>query len=539
MPIMTGGEALLQSLKRNRVDTVFSLVGNQLATFYDAWIEHPEIREIGVRHELGGGYMALGYAWASGKPGVCVTVGGPGALHAAGAMGTAAAGNLPVLLISGQVSTSLLGKDRRVPHQFDAQAEVFARITKGARVVRDPAAISYAVNEAFYVMTSGVPGPYELEFPVDVLDAKADIQILDPLAPPPPSAADREVLEKAAEEIARASHPAILVGFGAILAGASDQVRTLAELLRAPVYTSFKAKGVIPEDHPQCMGATSDSGGITSPIAPETDLVLALGTRMVVWTKGPRALPKGKRVIQFDLDPRRFGVAYPVEISVVGDLRQSLSELLPLLRTRKLPGMDRDWPAMKQERLGAMRRAAPQSVPLLESLRQVLPRNTIVGADVTSLGGWSGLALDVYEPRTYLSTTYFTTLGLGFPVALGAKVAHPNRPVVHISGDGAFLFNSQELETARRYGLAVVTVIIDDSGYGTVRSVLMKQFGRSKGDSFGNPDWVKLAEAYGARCFAVKELDDIPSAVAQALSVEGPSLVVAKHGTLPPYTMSV
>ncbi|MBI2910253.1 MAG: thiamine pyrophosphate-binding protein [Chloroflexi bacterium] len=387
MPSMTGGEAVLQSLGRHQIDTIFGIAGNQLGAFYDAWIDHPEIREVGVRHEQGAAYMALGYAWSTGRPGVCATIGGPGALNTACAMATAASANIPVLLMSGQVISSQLGEDKRAPHQLYGQTEIFRKLLKGVRVAHSVTEIPDAVSEAFYVMSDGVPGPFELELPRDVLGAKADIRIPEPITPTPPQPSDRAVLESIAEEIAKASRPAILAGFGAVLSGASKEVRALAEMLKAPVYTSFKSKGIIAEDDPHCMGATGEMGGITSPFDPDADLILALGTRINVWSKGPRALPKGKRVIQIDVDRSAFGAVYPVAVPVLGDLRQTLIDLLPLLKARRLACTDRDWQALRQERIETMRQAAPESVPLLERLRDVLPRNTIVTADVTGLAG--------------------------------------------------------------------------------------------------------------------------------------------------------
>ncbi|MFH1486674.1 MAG: thiamine pyrophosphate-dependent enzyme, partial [Chloroflexota bacterium] len=164
--------------------------------------------------------------------------------------------------------------------------------------------------------------------------------------------------------------------------------------------------------------------------------------------------------------------------------------------------------------------------------------NAIVVADVTALGGWSGIALDTYEPRTYINPTYFATLGHGFPTAMGAKIAFPERAVVDISGDGAFLFNSQELETACRYGISIVALVIDDCGFGTIKELQKEQYGRCKGHTFNNPDWLELAEAYGAQGFVAEELEDVPAVIEKALSLPGPSIVVAKHDTLPSYALN-
>lgn len=536
MTAITGGEALLLSLKRHGVDTVFGLVGHQLGAFYNSWLDHPEVREIGVRHEQAAAYMALGYAWVTGRPGVCATVSGPGALNTATALGTAAAGSIPLLLVSGQVSSDALSRGKTLVHQLDSQSDIFRRLLKGSHVVRYVEEIPAAVGEAFHVMTSGRPGPYELEFPMDILAAKAEVQFSGPLAPLRIEA-DQAVVERAAREIAQAHCPVILAGGGVALSSASEELRGLAELLHAPVYTSFKGKGVLPDDHPQCMGASGDAGGATTPIDPQADLVLALGTRMNSWTRGPRTLPPGKRVIQIDIDPAHIGSTYPVALPVVGDLRRTLGQLLGRLRGMSLvPRPQHDWAALRQQRLEVMRQAAPEVVGLLERLRRVLPRNAIVAADVTVLGGWSGVALDMYEPQSYLTSTYFATLGLAFPAALGAKLAHPDRPVVAISGDGAFLFNVQELSTAARYGLAVVTIVTDNGGFGTIKVLQEELYGRGKGYELTNPDWVRLAEAFGVRCFVAEGLGGVAEAVDEALRWRGPTLVAVKCPVLPPYS---
>ncbi|MEK7681689.1 MAG: thiamine pyrophosphate-binding protein [Chloroflexota bacterium] len=538
MATITGGEALLRALKRNSVDTIFGLVGQQMAAFYNAWNDHPDVREVGVRHEQAAAYMAMGYAAVAARPGVCLTVSGPGALNTAAAMGTAAAGSIPVLLISGQVASSAVGKGMMFPHQLDAQSTVFRLLLKGSRVVQRVEEIPEAVNEAFRVMLTGRPGPYELEIPMDVLAATGEPHLL---APPsiPTVEPDDALLRRVARELAQARRPIILAGGGIAAANASAELRTLVELLHAPVYTSFRGKGALPDDHPQSMGASGDAGGATSPLDPEADLVLALGTRMCAWRSGPRALPQNRQVIQVDIDAGQIGRVYPVATPVVGDLRRTLTRLVALLR--ELPHAERprrDWAAMKRERQDAMSGASPEIVALMDGLRRVLPRDTMVAADVTVLGGWSGMALDMYEPGTYLTSTYFSTLGFAFPALIGAQIARPERPALAISGDGAFLFNLQELNTACRYHVPTIALVQDNGGFGTIQALQEEKYGRAKGHAFTNPDWTKLADAFGARCFSADGLEGVPAAVEEALERHEPGIVVVKSSTMPSYALS-
>ena len=537
MAQVNGAESLVQSLVANGVDTVFGLPGVQIMPIFDALHGHPEIRVVNVRHEQAAAYMADGYARTSGKPGVALVVPGPGALNAAGALGTAYSASSPVLLISGQIGTGDLGGRRGVLHEVDDQLDVFGPITKWRHRVMEADGIPDAVRRAFHELCSGRPRPVELELPPDVLTAPAPAgsDAPGPSTPPTPSA---EAIAEAAQLLSNADRVLIWAGGGAVRSHAGDELAAVAELLGAPVVTTPEGKGAIPEDHPLSMGACYSNFGPARWLAPQADVVLAVGTRFTLPMAGPWRLSAPQALVQIDVDPEEVGASYPAQVGLVGDARLTLAALREQLQGAQSAS---SW---TQDEFRAARLQAEQEVheltsfqlPIVKALRETMDRDAVLISGVTNVAYWANLAFPVYEPDTYLTSSYFATLGFAFPTALGAKVARPDRQVVALTGDGGFLYDVGELATAVQHGINVVVVVFNDNAFGASLHDQQTQYeGRVIGTQLHNPDFVKLAESFGAVGMRAQP-EEFGPALRQALAAKRPVLLEVPIPTrVPPF----
>ena len=526
MAQVSGAESLVRSLVAHGVDTVFGLPGVQIMPIFDALHGHPEVRVVNVRHEQAAAYMADGYARASGRPGVALVVPGPGALNAAGALGTAYSASSPVLLISGQIGTGDLGRRRGVLHEVDDQLEVFRPLTKWSHRVMEADGIPSAVRRAFQELCTGRPRPVELELPPDVLTAPAPEGDEGPDTYAPP-ALSPEAVADAAQLLSNARRVLIWAGGGAVRSHAGDELAAVAELLGAPVVTTPEGKGAIPEDHPLSLGACYSTFGPAQWLAPQADVVLAVGTRFTLPMTGPWSLRPPQALVQIDIDPEEVGQSYPAQVGLVGDARLALGAL-----RERLEGAQRasSW---TQEEFHAARLQAEQEVheltsfqlPIVNALRQEMDRDAVLVSGVTNVAYWANLAYPVYEPDTYLTSSYFATLGFAFPTALGAKVARPERQVVALTGDGGFLYDVGELATAVQHGINIVVVVFNDNAFGASLNDQQTRYqGRVIGTQLHNPDFVKLAESFGAVGMRAQP-EEFGPALRQALSAQRPVLL--------------
>ena len=526
MAQVSGAESLVRSLVAHGVDTVFGLPGVQIMPIFDALHGHPEVRVVNVRHEQAAAYMADGYARASGRPGVALVVPGPGALNAAGALGTAYSASSPVLLISGQIGTGDLGRRRGVLHEVDDQLEVFRPLTKWSHRVMEADGIPGAVRRAFQELCTGRPRPVELELPPDVLTAPAPEgdEGPDTYAPPAPTP---EAVADAAQLLSNARRVLIWAGGGAVRSHAGEELAAVAELLGAPVVTTPEGKGAIPEDHPLSLGACYSTFGPAQWLAPQADVVLAVGTRFTLPMTGPWSLRPPQALVQIDIDPDEVGQSYPAQVGLVGDARLALGAL-----RERLEGAQRasSW---TQEEFHAARLQAEQEVheltsfqlPIVNALRQEMDRDAVLVSGVTNVAYWANLAYPVYEPDTYLTSSYFATLGFAFPTALGAKVARPERQVVALTGDGGFLYDVGELATAVQHGINIVVVVFNDNAFGASLNDQQTRYqGRVIGTQLHNPDFVKLAESFGAVGMRAQP-EEFGPGLRQALSAQRPVLL--------------
>jgi acetolactate synthase-1/2/3 large subunit len=531
MAKMSGGLALVQALAIENVRAVFGLPGVQILDIYDGLYQHPEIKAITVRHEQATSQMADGYARATGEPGVAIVVPGPGLLNAATGIGIAYSTSTPILLVSGQIPSSSLGKKYGELHEIEDQKLVLKNMTKWQAMALKVSDIPSMVREAFRQMKTGRPRPVEIEVPLDVLASSDTVDFPGP-GPEERLTADQASIGVAVDILSRAERPAILAGGGTIIAEAHQELLALAEFLQAPVLTTPEGKGSIPEDHYLALGCSSLGYGAASTILPNADVILAVGTRL----HRPQGLVKGQKLIHVDVDESVIGREWPATLGVKADAKTALAHMLAGLRTAKATAREPEKgeaQRLKEKAKEEIRAAAPLQTSIIEDIRSVLDRDAIVVSGMTSVGYWANLAFPVYEPRTYITCGYFGALGYAFPTALGAKVGRPERQVVALCGDGGFLYGCSELATAVQNNLSVVTIVFNDSCYGAVKTHQRIGYGkRFIGVELANPDIIKFAEAFGAKAIRVETPSGLREALKEALHYKEPTVVEVLTPTL-------
>ncbi len=541
MQRMTGGKAVVESLKREGVEFVFGVPGVQIMHIFDAFYGEPEIRLLTVRHEQTAIYMADGYSRVKGKPGVGLVVPGPGVQNASAALGTAYACSSPVLLIAGQVESYNLGQDKGALHEINDQLDIIRPVTKWCRRVMSVTDIPGAIHEAMHQMGTGRPRPTEIEIPWDVLGMTAEVGLM-PKGEYPRAVPPREEVSRAAQLLLSAKRPFIWAGGGAILSDASAELVELAEALGAPVATTPEGKGVICEDHPLSLGGAYYGFGPARWAAPKADVVLAVGTRLT-WLMRPGTAPKApQKLIHLDADPAVIGKNFPAEVAMVADAKAALRALVEEIRRKKVSKDVREaWPQpelmeFRMEHRRWLEEKAPLQSDIIMALRQELPDDAILVTGVTNIGYWCNLVYAVRSPRTFLTSSYFATLGYAFPTALGAKVAAPDRPVVCVVGDGGFMYACAELATAVRYGIHLITLVFTDNAFGSTKSDQQINFqGRVLGTDLNNPDFAKLAELFGVKGMKA-DPDQLGRALREALEARQPVVIEVPIPTLiPPF----
>ena len=534
MTSMTGGEAIVSGLLAHGVDTVFGLPGAQIYGLFDAF-HQAQLKVIGARHEQACGYMAYGYARSTGKPGVFSVVPGPGVLNAGAAMLTAFGANEPVLCLTGQVPTAFLGKGRGHLHEMPDQLATLRTFVKWAERIEYPDIAPTLVSRAFQEMLSGRRGPVALEMPWDVFTQRAETglaKVFDPFPAPQP---DSDRIKDAAALIATSKTPMIFVGSGAI--HARDEILELAEMIDAPVVAFRSGRGIVSNAHE--LGVTMAAA---YKLWPNTDLMIGIGSRMELPTMSRWPFrPDGLKSVRIDIDPSEMRRLSP-DVAIVSDAKAGTRELLAAVSkagTRKTAGRRA---AIREASAAASKeiQAVQPQMAYLNILREVLPPNAIVTDELSQVGFASWYGFRVYEPRTFITSGYQGTLGSGFPTALGAKVANPDRPVVAITGDGGFMFAVAELATAVQFNIGVVTLVFNNNSYGNVRRDQRQRFeGRVVASDLVNPDFVKLAESFGVAASHVTSPDHFRPALEKALAHGGPYLIdveIPKDSEITPWT---
>ncbi len=536
MTTMTGGEALARQLVRQGVTDVFGIPGVQLDWAVDGLAGLADrIRLVTPRHEQATTYMADGYARVSGRPGVAMVVPGPGVLNAMAGLSTAWACSSPVLLLAGQIPSSAIGRGLGVLHEIPGQSEMLGSLTKWRALARTPAEIPGLVAEAFVQMASGRPRPVALEIPPDVLQARADVTLADPVEPVP-QAPDAAAVAGAAARLAGARLPAIWVGGGAAAAAAGPALAELAARLNAPLLINDHASGEVSADDPWVLPALAGRA-----LLPHVDVLLVVGSRFLDGRGNPVALPEATYRIGLNADPADLQAPRRFDTALAGDARAGVQALCAALPASAAATAAQD-DQRRQRRLqqvAALRawcgeqfaQVQPQ-VAFTQALREAMPDDGVLVSELTQVGYYANVAYPARSPRGLLTPGFQGTLGYGYPTALGAALGAPQRRVVSITGDGGFGWSLQELATAAKYRIPVTVVVFADGRFGNVHRMQANQFGRGLGTELHNPDFVALARAFGVDARQVASPEALREALVAALASDGPTLIEVPVGEM-------
>ncbi len=520
MTRITGAQTLVGSLRNFGITSVFGLPGAQLYDLYDAFYDHTNaIRVISARHEQGAGYMALGYAQATGGVGAYMVVQGVGLLNSSAALATAYSSSSRVLCITTQNPVPMIGRGFGLLHEIPDQPAILRSLTKWSGRAEHATEVPALVREAFNQLNSGRPYPVALELPVDVLGQMTVAQPAMPNGFPAPPAPDPELIEQAAALLGKAARPVIFVGGG--IHGAAAPLVALAEAIEAPVVMTRQGYGVISDRHYRAQHLP-----VGHRLWATADVVLAVGTRLMPaltqW-----GLDAAIKIVRVDIDPKEINRVSRPAVGIHADARLALAALANAVGQHNRVRASRadELNGLKAELAGEYARVKPQT-EYLKVIREELPDDGIFVEEITQMGYYARYALPIYHPHTYISSGYQGTLGFGFATALGAKAARPDRKLVAISGDGGFLFTGNELATAVQHGLDVVCIVFNDNAFGNVKRDLVEDYdGRLIGCDLHNPDFVKYAESFGALGLRAASPEALRGALRQAFKAAVPTLI--------------
>lgn len=521
---MKASDLIVQCLENEGVRYVFGLPGEEIMDILDSLLDS-SITFIPTRHEQGAAFMADAYGRLTGRAGVCLSTLGPGATNLATGVADANLDRAPLVAITGQA-----GRDRvhKESHQHVDIVEHFRPLTKWNTRVETAAVIPEVIRKAFKLAESEKPGACHIEVPEDVADEAAEGTPLSTERTRRPSP-DRPALQTAARLIEGASFPLIFAGNGVVRGKASRELRELARSHGIPVVHTFMAKGTMPYDDELCLlSAGLQARDYISCGFDKADLIIAVGYDPVEYAPKFWNPDRKKPIIHIDFTPAEVDTFYQPAVEIVADVREALDLLNGLVKGQKDPTPYRTLRRVILEQLEEG--AADDTFPLkpqriLRDLRAQMARDDILISDVGTHKLWIARTYPAYEPNTVLISNGFAAMGFALPAAVSAKLVHPERRVVAVSGDGGFLMNCQELETARRLGLAIVNVIFRDGGYNLIQWKQQTYHGRESGVTFGNPDFVELARAFGAKGYRVESARQLSPILAEAFAQPGPSII--------------
>ncbi len=518
---MTGAKALIKALQKEKVDVIFGIPGGAILPVYDEFYDS-DIRHILMRHEQCAAHAADGYARASGRVGVCMATSGPGATNLVTGIANAYMDSSPIVAFTGQVPRPFIGKDA---FQETDIVGITTPITKCNFQVTDASQIPTTVKKAFYIASTGRPGPVLIDLPKDVqtevaemdFDGKIELRGYRPNHEPHPIQ-----VKKAVDLLINAERPVILAGGGVISSNACSELLSIAELLLAPIATTLLGKGCIPENHPLSLGMLGMHGTIASnKIVPEADVLLAVGTRFSDRTTGAaKKFCVDAKIIHIDIDTSEIGKNIRPHVPIVADAKKALQAIYENLvqhyRKNERSQLMRKVQELKRQQEEIVNSKEGLSPPrLLTELRKILPEETIITTEVGQNQMWAALYLKTYKPRTFISSGGLGTMGFGFPAAIGAKTAHPEVPVVDIAGDGSFIMTEQDLASSVTWNIPVTVIVLNNSVLGMVAQWQRLFYNRrySAVDLGRIPDFVKLAEAYGAQGLRVGSIEEFTKAI--------------------------
>ena len=520
MEKLTGGQAVVKSLIRSGIKQVYGLPGVQNDWLYNAFYDYKdEIKVLHTRHEQGAGYMALGHYLATGENCVYNIVPGPGFLNSCGALSTIWGLNAKVMCLVGQIPRKVQGKQFGVLHEIPDQMGIMQRLTKWAKEIENPAAAPDVVGEAFRMMNTGRPRPVGVEVAMDVLQSTGEVDFSGFNAQGQNPKFSEEQIASAAQLIKHAKNPLIFVSGGAM--DASAEVQKLAEFLQAPVFSYRTGKGIMPSSHylSYPVPAAHD-------LWKECDLCIAIGSHarmpLMKWGTDDKL-----KFLSINIDPEVHDRMHKTDVKITGDAAEVTQALQSSLEQIMSPASSRETEmlAFKKSWLEKIAYLEPQ-ISYLNLIREELPEDGIFVDELTQVGFASRIAWQTDRPRTYLSTGHMGTLGWGFQTALGAKAARPDATVVSVAGDGGFMFGVQELATAVQHKLGVIVLLFNNNLFGNVRSMQENLYdNRVIATDLHNPDFVKMAHAFGANGVRVNNMEDLRKAFRDAKDESLPTVI--------------
>jgi len=523
MAKLSGGEALIKSLVREGVEVIFGLPGVQMYGIVAALRDEPSIKFVVTRNETSTTYMADGYARTTGKAGVAMVVPGPGIYNAGGGLSTAFSRSSPVVLIAGQIPRDGIGKNFGGLHEVNDQKEITNPVTKWQKQVLRPNEVPEGIHEAFKQAQSDRPSPVHFELPPETMVEREEVELLEPAKIERKVPAD-SIIEQAAKEIIAAKKPVIYAGGGIARSDAEAELVAFAEAHKIAVLTSAGGKGTMSERHALALGGSLGPTGQLKDYIEDADVVIGIGTRFSMRNQAAA----DARLIHVDVDPEMIGHVHENSLGVIGDVKVSLSKLSAAITAAG--GGKWNSPAAEVAQIQENLTNSDEEInqpqeDYLRALQEGAPDDAIMIFGMTQLGYYSRPRWITENPKSYIDSGYSGNLGFAFPTALGAKVGNPDKPVICVSGDGGFMYNSSEISTAVKYGINLVTVIYNDGHYGNVARDMDDDFGGTYETDFVNPDFVKLAEAYGAVGIRAEGPLDVKNVLPKALAMNKPVFI--------------
>lgn len=535
---LTGAQILLESLKKEGVDVLFGYPGGAVIDIYDELPRHPELKHVLVRHEQGAVHAADGYARASGKVGCCLVTSGPGATNTVTGIATAYCDSSPLVVFTGQVPTQLIGNDA---FQEVDIVGITRPCTKHNFLVKDVRNLAKTIRQAFYLARSGRPGPVLVDLPKDIMQARTEfvwpedifMRSYNPTYKP-----NLNQLRRTAEELAKARKPIILAGGGVIMANASEVLCELAHELNIPVATTLMGLGAFPANGDLWLGMVGMHGTYAANMSiNHADLLVCVGARFDDRVTGRlQDFASHARIVHIDIDPTSIRKNVEVDVPVVGDCRQALEGILEICRAKMA---DTDWSGMHADWLQTVHEwkanhplaynknghIKPQQV--IETMYSITKGDAIIATEVGQNQMWAAQFYTFTKPRTLLTSGGLGTMGYGFPAAIGAQFAFPDKLVINVAGDGSIQMNIQELATVVQNKIPVKVVILNNGHLGMVRQWQELFYNRnySHTNMEAQPDFVKLAEAYGAEGYRISKPEELEDVLRKALTSPNPAFI--------------
>ena len=524
---MKASDLLVKCLENEGVEYIFGIPGEETLDLMES-LRTSRIRFIIARHEQAAAFMADAYGRLTGKAGVCIATLGPGATNLLTGVADAFLDGAPLVAITGQADLKRIHKES---HQYIDIVEIFSSVTKWNGRIESPEIIPEMVRKAFKVAESEKPGAVQLELPENVADMDVDTMYTTMISPirPRRSSPDRQSLRKAAELIERAKFPVILAGHGVVRKAANVRLQKFAELFSIPVVTTFMGKGGITAESPCAIGTLGlNRDRQVTDVFSKADLIIALGYGLVEYAPTNWNPNLDKKIIHIDFTTSEVDLHYVPEIEIISDIRETLELLEGMLSTNKKSdyaiAIRKDF-TESFEREGTAVSLLPRPPQIIYGIRKVLAASDILTVDVGTCKLWAAKFYPVYQNNTFIISNGFASMGCSLPSAIVAKLIYPEKNVVALAGDGGFMMNLQDLETACRLKLNIVVVLYNDNGFNLIQWKSERKFGTSFGVSFSNPDFVRLAESFGAVGIKLKSPDEFETVLREALTKTVPVII--------------